>query len=223
MNKTFSFIQNNITCRDDLLKSQTFRDRDEILPNGNSWEDGTSEPNFNLSQTFTTGSESISRTSTATSGDNLHLKLNVISAFRRTAAKEIIEKKWRGAFISYDYTGPGRPKKFSKNKVIHDKPSLPIWILAMMAYLCVIVIVVIAMYLYQWPKMIIILKKWIIKCHKIAHFILMNRENVKVMYLTVQPNWKFFLMKLMGSDVDNFTVSKTRFILFQSLIQLYFG
>ena len=142
VNKTFYFKQDNITCRNGLLKSQTFRDRDEILPNGNSWEDGTSEPNFNLSQT---GSESISRTSTATSGDNLHLKLNVISAFRRTAAKDITEKKWRGAFISYDYAGPGRPKKFSQNKVIHDKPSLPIWILAMMAYLCVIVIVVIAM------------------------------------------------------------------------------
>ena len=137
MNKIIYFTQNNITCRNGVLQSQTTRDRDEIQTNATSGE------------IFTTGSENISRTSPSTSRDNLHLKLNVMSAFRRTTAKDITEKKWRGAFISYDYTGSGRQKKFSSSKVIHDKPSLPIWILAMMAYMCVIVIVVIAMYLYQ--------------------------------------------------------------------------
>ena len=143
VNKIIYFTQNNITCRNGPLQSQTTRDRDEIQANA------TSEDNFNFSQIFTTGSENITRTSPSTSRDNLHLKLNVMSAFRRTTAKDITEKKWRGAFISYDYTGSGRQKKFSSSKVIHDKPSLPIWILAMMAYMCVIVIVVIAMYLYQ--------------------------------------------------------------------------
>lgn len=143
MNKTIYFTQHNITCRNGLLESQTTRDRDEIQ------QKGTSEDNFNFSQIFITGSENISRTSTPASRDNLHVKLNAISAFRRTTAKDITEKKWRGAFISYDYTGSGRQKKFSSSKVIHDKPSLPIWILAMMAYMCVIVIVVIAMYLYR--------------------------------------------------------------------------
>ena len=143
VNKTIYFTQHNITCRNGLLESQTTRDRDEIQ------QKGTSEDNLNFSQIFITGSENISRTSTPASRDNLHVKLNAISAFRRTTAKDITEKKWRGAFISYDYTGSGRQKKFSSSKVIHDKPSLPIWILAMMAYMCVIVIVVIAMYLYR--------------------------------------------------------------------------
>ena len=143
MSGTIYTAQNNITCRNGLLESQTNRDRDEIQPNG------TSEDNFNIPQIFTKGSENISRTSTSASRDNLHVKLNAISAFRRTSAKDLTEKKWRGAFISYDYTGSGRQKKFSSSKVIHDKPSLPIWILAMIAYMCVIVIVVIAMYLYR--------------------------------------------------------------------------
>ena len=143
VNKSIFFTQNNITCRNDLLEFQTLRDGDQIQPNG------TSEDNYNIPQIFTSGSENISRTSTSASRDNLHVKLNAISAFRRTTAKDITEKKWRGAFISYDYTRSRRQKKFSQSKVIHDKPSLPIWILAMIAYMCVIVIVVIAMYLYR--------------------------------------------------------------------------
>ena len=41
-------------------------------------------------------------------------------------------------------------------------------------------------------------------------------------YWIVQLSWKKCLMKLMGSDVDNFTVSKTSFILVHSMIQLHF-
>ena len=101
--------------------------------------------NRDYSTIATTDSKNSSCFILSTAEDGLVDQIKAIPTFRRT----VTEKKYHRTFISYEYTRSGKHPDLNPDEIIHDKPSVPIWILAMMAYMCVIVVIVIAMYLYQ--------------------------------------------------------------------------
>ena len=75
--------------------------------------------------------------------------INFIPTQRNTATRDHSKKKWYKTFISYEYALRGQYNYFYQDKTVHDKTFIPIWVLAFMAYLCVIILIVIAMYLYE--------------------------------------------------------------------------
>ena len=108
----------------------------------------TSDKNTNYSIFATPNSKNNSYLVISTVKDNLVDQVKAIPTFHRTAIKDITEKKYHKTFVPYEYTRSGKHQNLDQSEIIHDKPSVPIWILAMIAYMCVIIIIVIAMYLY---------------------------------------------------------------------------
>ena len=76
-------------------------------------------------------------------------KSNFVPTERNTATRDNAKKRWYKTLISYKYTLRGKDIYFYEDDIIHDKTFVPIWILALLAYICVIILIVIVLYFYE--------------------------------------------------------------------------
>ena len=76
-------------------------------------------------------------------------KQRSISPKRKVVPRDTSKKKWFKTIISYEFALTGKHVSESELEMVHDKTIVPIWILALLAYLCVIIFGAIALYFYD--------------------------------------------------------------------------
>ena len=68
---------------------------------------------------------------------------------RNMVSRDTSKIKWFKTIMSYEFALTGKHVSESENEVVHDKTFIPLWILALLVYLFVIIFVAIALYFYD--------------------------------------------------------------------------